>query len=108
MRRHPRLDRSPRRRWRLGLALAGGLALALGAWAPPARARPTRCRSCWAAEPTSMDPSVDTLKSSLVITNTMLETLAMNTPSPDVQALAGGVVGVWWRRRSGASSSSAA
>ena len=28
-----------------------------------------------------MDPSVDTLKSSLVITNTMLETLAMNTPA---------------------------
>ena len=33
------------------------------------------------AEPASMDPSVDTVKSSLVITNTMLETLAMNTPT---------------------------
>ena len=80
MRRHPPQDRSPRRRWLLGLALAGGLALVLGAWAPPVEAADP-LRVVLGGEPTSMDPSVDTLKSSLVITNTMLETLAMNTPT---------------------------
>jgi peptide/nickel transport system substrate-binding protein len=80
MRRHSRLDLSSRRCWRLGLALAGGLALALGAWTPPAGAADP-LQVVLGGEPTSMDPSVDTLKSSLVITNTMLETLAMNTPA---------------------------
>lgn len=32
------------------------------------------------AELTSFDPAIDTIKSSLVVTNTIMETLAMNTP----------------------------
>jgi peptide/nickel transport system substrate-binding protein len=57
-------------------ALAGLLLAAVAA--PAGAAEPLRV--VLGAEPTSMDPSIDTLKSSLVIANTMLETLAMNTP----------------------------
>ena len=80
MTRNPRLDHSSRRRW-VGVGLAVSLTLVLGGGraAPAEAADPLRV--VLGAEPTSMDPSVDTLKSSLVITNTMLETLAMNTPS---------------------------
>jgi peptide/nickel transport system substrate-binding protein len=80
MRRDPRPDHSTPCRWRLGVALAGLLGLVLGAAAAPAGAADP-LRVVLGAEPTSMDPSVDTLKSSLVIANTMLETLAMNTPT---------------------------